>query len=115
MFGSLGGGEILLILIVALLLFGPRKLPQIGKTLGKAVGEFRNATNELRRGIEREVHLEELKETGRELTDADRRIRNELRAVTTAGTCEEQPAPVAAERPAPQAAETGHGSASREG
>lgn len=90
MFGSLGGGEILLILILALLLFGPRKLPQIGKSLGKAVGEFRNATHELRRGIEREVHLEELKETGKELTDADRQIRNELKAVARAGTCEDE-------------------------
>lgn len=106
MFGSLGGGEILLVLILALLLFGPRKLPQIGKTLGKAVGEFRNATNELRRGIEREVHLEELKETGRELTDSDRQIRNELRAVARAGSCEDE---------APAADGQGNGPASREG
>ena len=89
MFGSLGGGEILLILILALLLFGPRKLPQIGRTLGKAVGEFRSATQELKRGIEREVHIEEVKAAGEQITDTDRQIRNELRAVTTAGTCEE--------------------------
>ena len=48
--GSLGGGELFLILLLALLLFGPRKLPEIGRTLGKAVAEFRGATRQLRQG-----------------------------------------------------------------
>ncbi len=62
MFGSVGGPEILLIFILALLLFGPRKLPEIGRTLGKTVAEFRKATNEFRATLEREVELENLKE-----------------------------------------------------
>lgn len=59
MFGSLGIPELMLIFFVALLVFGPRKLPEIGRTLGKALGEFKKATDELKNTIEREVHIEE--------------------------------------------------------
>ena len=61
MFGSLGVPEILLILAVALIVFGPRKLPEIGRTIGKALGEFRKATDDLKSTLEREVRMEELK------------------------------------------------------
>ena len=61
MFGSLGVPELLLIFAVVLIVFGPRKLPEIGRTLGKALGEFRKATDDLKSTIEREVRLEELK------------------------------------------------------
>jgi len=59
MFGSLGGAEIALILVLALLLFGPRKLPQIGRTLGKSLSEFRRATHDFKLNLEQEVRLEE--------------------------------------------------------
>jgi TatA/E family protein of Tat protein translocase len=62
MFGSLGIPELLLIFIVVLIVFGPRRLPEIGRTLGKALGEFRKATDDLKNTIEREVRLEELKQ-----------------------------------------------------
>ena len=61
---NLGVPELLLILAVALIVFGPRKLPEIGRTLGKALGEFRKATDDLKSTIEREVRLEELKKIG---------------------------------------------------
>ena len=61
MFGSLGAGELLLIFAVILIVFGPRKIPEIGRMLGKAMGEFRKATDDLKSTIEREVRLEELK------------------------------------------------------
>jgi len=61
MFGSLGLPELLLIFVVALIVFGPRKLPEIGKTLGKALNEFKKASDELKSTIEREVKVEELK------------------------------------------------------
>src|SRR5688572_3662523 len=61
MFGSLGVPEVLLIFIVILIVFGPRRIPEIGRTLGKAMGEFRKATDDLKSTIEREVRLEELK------------------------------------------------------
>jgi TatA/E family protein of Tat protein translocase len=61
MFGSLGIPELIAIFIVVLIVFGPRKLPEIGRTLGKALGEFRKATDDFKNTIEREVRLEELK------------------------------------------------------
>ena len=68
MFGSIGGFEMLVLAVIGLLVFGPRKLPEIGRTLGKALVDFRKAGMELKSSIEREVNLEELgelKETGR--------------------------------------------------
>lgn len=61
MFGSLGVPELLLIFAVILIVFGPRKIPEVGRMLGKALGEFRKATDDLKNTIEREVRLEELK------------------------------------------------------
>jgi len=61
MFGSLGVPELLLIFVVILIVFGPRRIPEIGHMLGKALGEFRKATDDLKNTIEREVRLEELK------------------------------------------------------
>lgn len=46
MFGSLGAPELLVILVVALLVFGPKKLPDLGRSLGEAIRGFRKATNE---------------------------------------------------------------------
>jgi len=59
MFGPLGVPEVIFILILALLIFGPRRLPEIGRTLGKAMGEFRRATTELKRSINTEIALED--------------------------------------------------------
>jgi len=59
MFGSLGFTEIAFILVLALLLFGPKRLPEIGRTLGKGLAEFRKASNDLRRTLENEVALDE--------------------------------------------------------
>jgi len=62
MFGSLGVPELIMIFIVALIVFGPKRLPEIGKTLGKAMGEFKKATDDFKNTIEREVQVEELKQ-----------------------------------------------------
>ena len=70
MFGSIGFPELIMIFIVALLLFGPRKLPEIGKTLGKAMNEFRRASNDLQRSLEEEVAADELKAAKLEIQDA---------------------------------------------
>lgn len=59
MIGSLGLPELAFIFILALLVFGPRKLPEIGRTVGRGIAEFRNATNELKRTISTEIALEE--------------------------------------------------------
>jgi len=55
MFGSVSFNEILLILVLALLIFGPQRLPQIGRTIGRAMGEFRRATTDLKRTVEAEM------------------------------------------------------------
>ncbi|HYH06388.1 MAG TPA: twin-arginine translocase TatA/TatE family subunit [Thermoanaerobaculia bacterium] len=68
MFGSLGVPELLLIFIVVLIVFGPRRIPEIGRTLGKALGEFRKATDDMKATIEREVRLEELKKVAPDMT-----------------------------------------------
>lgn len=53
--GTLGGQEIAVIFILALVLFGPKKLPELGRTIGKAITEFRRASNDLKATFEREM------------------------------------------------------------
>lgn len=69
MFGTLGMPEIILIFVVALLLFGPRKMPQIGRSIGRALGEFRRASNEFKRTIEDEVASEDVRAVEKDLKD----------------------------------------------
>jgi TatA/E family protein of Tat protein translocase len=57
--GSLGLPEIAFIVIVALLIFGPKKLPELGRTVGRGMAEFRRATDELKRSINTELALDE--------------------------------------------------------
>jgi sec-independent protein translocase protein TatA len=56
MFGTIGVQEMVVIFIVALVLFGPKKLPELGRTIGKALTEFRRASNDLKASFEREMH-----------------------------------------------------------
>jgi len=70
MFGSIGLPELILIFVVALLLFGPRKLPDVGRSLGRALGEFRRASNDLKRTLEEEVASDQLREVGKEVRSA---------------------------------------------
>ena len=63
MFGTLGGPELFLIFVVALIVFGPRKLPEIGKSLGKMMAEFRKASNDFRSTIESEVEAEKIRDS----------------------------------------------------
>jgi TatA/E family protein of Tat protein translocase len=71
--GSLGWSETVFIFVLALLIFGPKKLPELGKTLGKAITEFRRASTELKNTWEREASnleqdqtIAELKQIGNE-------------------------------------------------
>ena len=63
MFGSIGMPEMLIILVIALIIFGPRKLPELGRSLGKSLAEFKRASNELKDTLEEEIRIEEAKET----------------------------------------------------
>lgn len=57
--GSLGLPEMIFIFVLALLIFGPKKLPEIGRTLGKGMAEFRKASGELKRTLNAEMALDE--------------------------------------------------------
>ena len=60
--GSLGMQEIIVIFLIALIVFGPRKLPELGKTIGKGLAEFKKASNELKQTWEDEVRVDKEKE-----------------------------------------------------
>jgi sec-independent protein translocase protein TatA len=63
--GNIGIPELIFIFILALLIFGPRKLPELGRTLGKALAEFRRASADLRSAVENEMR--ELEREAREI------------------------------------------------
>jgi TatA/E family protein of Tat protein translocase len=62
MFGNIGFPELLIILAVALLIFGPKKLPEVGRSIGKALREFRRTTDEIKEKIEEEIQVDEFKD-----------------------------------------------------
>lgn len=84
MFGSIGMQELIIIFVIALIIFGPRRLPDLGKSLGRSIAEFKRASNELRNTLEDEIRLDEQRQS---------------KAATPA------PAATAATEPAPAAAE----------
>jgi TatA/E family protein of Tat protein translocase len=53
--------ELIIIFVIALIIFGPRKLPELGRSLGKSLAEFKRASNELRSTLEEEIRLEDQK------------------------------------------------------
>jgi len=57
--GNLGMPEILMILVIALIIFGPRKLPELGRSLGQSLAHFRRASEDFKRQWEEEVDLEQ--------------------------------------------------------
>jgi TatA/E family protein of Tat protein translocase len=59
MFGPLGFPELIFILVLALLIFGPKRLPEIGRTIGRGMAEFRKASTDLKRTINTELALDE--------------------------------------------------------
>jgi TatA/E family protein of Tat protein translocase len=59
MLGSVGVPELIIIFTIALIIFGPRKLPELGKSLGKSLAEFKRASNELKNTLDEEIRIEE--------------------------------------------------------
>src|SRR6266404_5990566 len=74
--GPVGVQEIIVIFLVALLLFGPRKLPELGKTIGKAITEFRRAQSELKSTFE--GHMRELEKENESIKEVTRSYTNEI-------------------------------------
>ncbi len=60
---GLGMGEVVLILVIALVVFGPRKLPELGKSVGQAMAQFRRASEDFKRTWEQEVEIEKVRKT----------------------------------------------------
>ena len=63
MFGSIGMPELIIIFVVALIVFGPRKLPELGRSLGRSLSEFKRASNELKHTLEDEIDVEDRRAT----------------------------------------------------
>lgn len=59
MFGTLGMTELIFILIIALLIFGPKKLPEIGQALGRGIREFRQSAESIKKDVETGIGLDE--------------------------------------------------------
>jgi TatA/E family protein of Tat protein translocase len=66
MFGSVGVPELIIIFTIALIIFGPRKLPELGKSLGKSLAEFKRASNELKNTLDEEIRTEERRSAERQ-------------------------------------------------
>jgi TatA/E family protein of Tat protein translocase len=67
MFGSIGFPELIIIFAVALLVFGPKKLPEVGRSIGKALREFRRTTDEIKEKLEEEIQADDFKEIKTEI------------------------------------------------
>jgi TatA/E family protein of Tat protein translocase len=80
--------EMVVIAVIALIIFGPRKLPELGKSLGKSIAEFKRASNELKNTLEEEIRTEELNDA-----------RKSAQIPPTAATPPASPAPVVTTAP----------------
>lgn len=69
MFGSIGFPELMVIFIIALLVFGPKKLPEVGRSIGKAMREFRKTTDEIKGRIEDEIQADEFRNIKKDFDD----------------------------------------------
>ncbi len=87
MFG-LGAMEVLIILVIAFMLFGPKELPEIGKQVGKAVKGFKETTEDLRQSVEPEINMitQELKSVEQDLESTMKDAEEEIKGVTEQAT-----------------------------
>ena len=64
--GNIGVPELIIIFTIALIIFGPRKLPELGKSLGRSLAEFKRASNELKSTLDEEIRTEERRSAERQ-------------------------------------------------
>jgi TatA/E family protein of Tat protein translocase len=101
--------EVILILVIALIVFGPRKLPELGKSLGQAMAQFRRASEDFKRSWEQEVELEKTRQPesqSAESTYSYSLPEETAPAATEAPAATTEPAPAAA--PAPESPRSEH-------
>lgn len=91
--GPVGMPELIIILVIALIIFGPRKLPELGKSLGRSLNEFKRASQDLQNSLEQEIKLEEQKEAREKAEKAEK--------------ASPAPEPAAEETPAPETVSRG--------
>ncbi|MDX1411914.1 MAG: twin-arginine translocase TatA/TatE family subunit [Nitrospirales bacterium] len=87
MFG-LGAMEILIILVIAFLLFGPKELPEIGRQVGKAVKGFKETTDDLRQSVEPEINMiqQEFKTVEQDLEASVKEAEEQIKGATDQAT-----------------------------
>ena len=87
MFG-LGAMEILIILVIAFLLFGPKELPEIGRQVGKAVKGFKETTDDLRQSVEPEINMiqQEFKSVEQDLESSVKEAEEQIKSATDTAT-----------------------------
>jgi sec-independent protein translocase protein TatA len=77
MFGPIGMPELVIIMVIALIIFGPRKLPELGRSIGRSLNEFKRASNELRSTLDEEIRVEEQRSSERQRPPAEAADRDE--------------------------------------
>lgn len=88
---SLGTTELLVILGAALVFFGPRKLPQLSRQIGKGLHEFRRASEDFKRTWSREVNLDELEKGGAPANSILDKATERIRAARESLTLDSEP------------------------
>ena len=83
MFGSIGPAELILIFVIALLVFGPKKLPEIGRSVGKALREFKKTSDEIKGRIEEEIEASEIKDIRKDIQSGMNDLRTSVNQVAS--------------------------------
>lgn len=81
--GPIGAQEMVVIFLVALVLFGPKKLPELGRTIGKAITEFRRATSDMKASFEREMQNLEREAEAEKLRDLGQSTIKQIQSATS--------------------------------
>jgi sec-independent protein translocase protein TatA len=86
MFASIGPTELILIFVIALLVFGPKKLPEIGRSVGKALREFKKTSEEIKSRIEEEIDASEIKDIRKDIQTGVDDLKTSVKDLTSGVT-----------------------------